>query len=105
MIRAFKLLRKRKDGSLGPLFINKRQIITPGVWMDAEAHRTKGFAFRPGWHCAPAPFAPHLSLKGRVWCAVLIDDFRELVRPDIQGGAWLLANRMCVIGEISEISR
>jgi hypothetical protein len=100
-MRAYKLLRRRRNGTLGPLFINRRKVVVPGVWYDAEAHRTKGYSFRPGWHCAPTPHAPHLSQEGRVWCEVLIEDYTLLVRPQFQGGAWLLANRMCVVAEIS----
>ena len=43
-------------------------------------------------------YAPHLSTKGRVWCEVEIEDYSELVRPAVQGGVWLLANRMKVTG-------
>ena len=100
MIRAFKLLRLRRDGSLGPLFINRRQRIPQGVWLDAEPHRTKGFAFRPGWHCCRIPHAPHLSEKGRVWCEVEIEDYQLLERPESQGGAWYLAQRMRLLREI-----
>jgi hypothetical protein len=94
---AYKLLRLRKDGSLGPLFINQRQRIPVGVWLNAEAHPTKGFAFRPGWHCTHAPVAPHLSSKGRVWCEVLIQKFKEVKRQAAQGGLWFLAGRMKLI--------
>ena len=104
MTTAYKLLRKRANGTLGPLFINKKLVVEPGVWLEAEAHPTKGFAFRPGWHCAPQPKAPHLSNRGRVWCEVRIEDFRELVRPHIQGGSWLLANRMQLVREVSHES-
>lgn len=57
---AYKLFRRRGDGSLGPLFINKRQRIPLGEWLQAEDHPTKGYAHRPGWHCGVAPSAPHL---------------------------------------------
>ena len=50
-MKAWKLFSLKKDGSIGPLFINKKQRLTPGVWYEAEEHKTKGFAFRPGWHC------------------------------------------------------
>lgn len=33
---AYKLIRKLKDGSLSPLFINKKSRIPIGVWMNAE---------------------------------------------------------------------
>lgn len=100
MIRAFKLLRRRRDGSLGPLFINQRQRIPQGVWLDAEPHRKKGFAFRPGWHCCRTPHAPHLSERGRVWCEVEIEDYQLLERPESQGGAWYLAQRMRLVREL-----
>ena len=97
---AYKLFRKKKDGSLTPLFINKKQVLKLDQWMDAEVHPTKGFAFRPGWHCAPQPNAPHLSEKGRIWCKVLIEDFKEIIRPKIQGGSWFLANKMKIVEEL-----
>jgi hypothetical protein len=94
---AYKLLRLRRDGSLGPLFINKRQIVPLNEWLPAESHPTKGYALRPGWHVAPAPYAPHLSERGRVWAKVEVEDFDELPRPASQGGVWLIAQRMRVI--------
>jgi hypothetical protein len=65
--------------------------------MDAEAHRRKGFAYRPGWHCTLKPEAPHLSPKGRVWARVEIADYEEYDRPASQGGTWALAQRMKVL--------
>lgn len=94
---AYKLLRRRKNGTLGPLFINRRQVVPVGQWFTAEDHPTHGFAHRPGWHCAPAPSAPHLSTKDRVWCAVEIENYRELIRPITQESVWLLAKRMRVL--------
>ena len=41
---AYKLFRKRKDGSYGPLFINRKQKVYPGVTYQAEEHRTKGLS-------------------------------------------------------------
>jgi hypothetical protein len=96
IIRAYKLFRLRRDGSIGPLFINARLRIPIGAWLKAEAHPTKGFAFRPGWHCTLTPEAPHLSKKGRVWCEVSIMDATMHRRPSNQGGEWLLANWMRV---------
>ena len=97
---AYKLLRRRKNGTLGPLFINRRQIIPIGKWLKAENHPTKGYAVRPGWHTTTKPEAPHLSMRDRVWMKVEIDDYTELKRPAIQGGLWWLANRMKVLGEV-----
>lgn len=97
----YKLIRQRKDKSLGPLFINARQRIPVGEWLDAEAHRTKGFAFRPGWHCTLKPVAPHLSTKGRVWCKVAMQGCQKYARPESQGGVWCLAKRMKIISVLT----
>lgn len=100
-VKAYKILRVRRDGSLGPLFINRHQRIPLGQWLVAKDHPTKGFAHRPGWHCAPRPVAPHLKLHdNRVWMEVRVYDYRKLVRPHIQGGAWLLAKWMKVVGPV-----
>jgi len=93
---AYKLLSIKKDQSLGPLFINRKQRIPVGVWLKAESHPTTGYAVRPGWHCTAKPVAPHLSKKGRVWCRVLIKGYTEFKRPESQGGKWLLAEYMKV---------
>lgn len=100
-MKAYKLFTKRKDGSLGSLFINKKAKLKPGEWYNAEmGHRKKGFSYRPGWHCCETKSAPHLTENGRVWCEVEIEDFTELVRPQIQGSRWYLANKMKIIKEL-----
>jgi len=99
-LQAYKLLTLRKDGSLGPLFINRRQRIPIGEWLEAEDHPTRNYAHRPGWHAAPRPCAPHLSSKGRVWMKVEIRDYVTLTRPERQGGTWWLAKRMKVRGPV-----
>lgn len=96
-MKAYKLVRLLKDGSLSPLFINRRSRLSVGTWMDAEAHRTKGFAFRKGWHCTLTPNAPHLSSRGRVWVEVEVDDVELYNRPESQGGTWVLAQRMRIV--------
>lgn len=93
-MKCYKLLKLRKDGSLGPLFINAKQRIPLNKWLKAENHPTKGFAVRPGWHCCKEMKAPHLSKKGRVWCKVQIQDYKENKRPESQGGIWYTANKM-----------
>jgi len=94
-VKAYKLLRQRKDGSLGPLFINRSQRLPIGQWLQAEDHPTKGYAHRPGWHTSPAPEAPHLRQGGdRVWAACEIEDFYPFARPAYQGGEWLIAKRL-----------
>jgi hypothetical protein len=101
-MRAYKLFRLMKDGSIAPLFINKKQRLDLGVWYKAEDHKTKGFAHRPGWHCCLKPEAPHLSLtlasgEKRVWAEVEIEEFKTYDRPESQGGTWILASRLKVI--------
>jgi hypothetical protein len=98
---AYKLLKQRKDGTLGPLFINCRQRIPFREWLQAEAHKRKGYKFRPGWHCTAKPEAPHLSEQGRVWCEVEIQDFEPFARPAAQGGLWYLAQRMRVLRQLT----
>ena len=99
-MRVYKLFKKRKDGSLGSLFINQLARLEFGKWYDAETNHTKkGFTYRPGWHCTETKNAPHLSEKNRVWCLVEIEDYTELIRPQIQGSKWYLANRMKIIKE------
>ena len=98
---AYKLCRKRKDGTLGPLFINRKQVLPVGKWLEAEEHKTKGYAFRPGWHTLALPVAPHLKKSSeRVWVKVRIKDWKEFERPFNQGGKWFLAKKMMVIEEL-----
>ena len=77
---------------------------TVAAELSSEDHPTKGYAHRPGWHCGRTPLAPHLSLKGRTWFEVEIEDFYRSPRPKHQGGEWLIAKRMKVIGPV-EIRR
>jgi hypothetical protein len=97
----YKLFRQRKDGTLGPLFINARLRVPVGQWMEAETcHRRKGFAYRPGWHACFKPVAPHLNDKpgsGRVWCEVELSECKTYNRPESQGGEWVLAKRLKVL--------
>lgn len=93
----YKLLRVRKNGTIGPLFINKTQIITIGEWLESGCYPTPGFAVRPGWHVMAKPEAPHLCLDGRRWYLVEIKDFETHMRPNSQGGIWYLSKYMKVI--------
>lgn len=96
---AYKLVHRRRDGSLGPLFINRRQVFPMHEWIEAESHPTKGYALRPGFHCCALPAAPHLKLKSdRVWVKVEIEDYQEHIRPIHQGGVWFIANKMKIKG-------
>lgn len=96
---AYKLVRKRKDGSYGSLFIARKDTLPLNVWLHAEDNPTKGYARRPGWHCMEKPNAPHLTEKGRVWVQVEIKDYTTFTRPESQGGVWYLANQMKILGE------
>lgn len=97
-MKAYKMFRVRKDGTLGSLFCNRRAVVPVGQWLEAEEHPTKGLAFRPGWHCHQAEAPPHLKLdaKGetRVIKEVEVEDYQVLNRPESQGGVWYLARRM-----------
>lgn len=103
MIKAYKLVRKLKYGSLSPLFINKKSRLPIDVWMNAEEHPTKGYSNRKGWHCTLKPYAPHLSEKNRIWIEVLVDEFEYHKRPKNQGGTWILAQKMKIIKELNKI--
>jgi hypothetical protein len=94
---AYKLLNVRADNSLGPLFIDRGRRLPLNKWLVAEAKPTKGFAFRPGWHCCAKPLAPHLIKTNRVWAKVQITGIKEHIRPARQGGLWYTANRMKIL--------
>lgn len=92
---------KHRDGSIGPLFINKKQRLEIGKEYIAESHPTKGFALRPGWHICATPNAPHLKKEGRCWVKVEFKDAEEHRRPANQGGLWYTAKRMTILEEIT----
>jgi hypothetical protein len=96
MRQAYKLLRLRKDGTLGPLFIGRQTVVPVGKWVKARPIRTKGFAFRPGWHACEKPVAPHLSMRGRIWCRVSLRGAVSYRRPAAQGGLWFVASHLRV---------
>lgn len=105
-MKAYKLLRIKKDGKLYPLYVNA-DIPTPlGVWLEAECgERTSdgkvksklgNLCFRPGWHLSSLPYASHIGRKGdsgniefmnedHVWCECeyAIDvDYQPLVNEN-----------------------
>jgi len=55
---------------------------------------------RPYFHCTENPTAPHLTLKNRVWCKVEVEDYVEMIRPEKQGGKWILAKRIKLIEKL-----
>jgi hypothetical protein len=95
--KAYKLFRVLKDGSITPLFINKKQRLKIGEWMVAENHPTKGYKERPFWHCTAEPHAPHLSYNNRAWFEIEMKNHTEFMRPQNQGGKWYLANEIKII--------
>lgn len=99
-MKAYKLFRVKSNGAITPLFINRKKELSFDTWMEAEAHRTKGFAYRPGWHCCFQPVAPHLSERpkheNRVWLEVEVQDYIKYDRPESQGGAWILAKAIMI---------
>lgn len=99
---AFKLFRLREDGSLGPLFINKKQKLYVGKTYNAEVHQTTGFKLRPGWHCCQEPEAPHLSKKNRVWCKVSVTGCEKHIRPVNQGGIWYTAKKIKILNILAQ---
>lgn len=104
-MKAYKLVRKAKDGNLYPLFIDKTRPYVIGEPRAAEYVPTKGFAPRYGFHCCFIPLAPHLktelaSGQKRVWIECEVDDFKTYDRPESQGGKWILANKLTVLREL-----
>lgn len=93
-MEAYKLLRLRKDGTIGSLFIGQKARLPLGKWLQAELITTKGYYPRQGWHCTAKPEAPHLSMKGRIWARVEVADYYHFPRPPNQGGTWIIAQRM-----------
>lgn len=100
VVKGFKLMRKRKDGTYGPLFINRKKKLVPNKWYNAECHPTSGFQVRQGWHAMRYPEAPHLSEKDRVWVEVELKYPQVFFRPESQGGQWFLAESMRIIREV-----
>jgi hypothetical protein len=90
-MKAYKLLRQKKDGRLFPLYVKRNQETPIGEWIKAEegelqengkvkASLGNGLCFRPGWHLALIPFADWIGekqpdgtlarRKNNVWCEV-----------------------------------
>lgn len=79
------------------LLINRRAILPINTWLHAEDHPTKGYKHRPGWHCLPKPYAPHLAMKDRQWFRVQIAKVHTEQRPENQGGTWFLAQKIRIL--------
>lgn len=104
---AWKIFRLRRDGSLGPLFVERDRIIPIGEWLDATLDIIpKGLSTRPGWHCA-STVPPHIKLgrlasgEVRVLARVEIRDFELHYRPEAQGGLWFTSRWLKVLEVLS----
>ena len=73
-VKAYKLFRTdpKKPGELFPLFVNAKQSVKQGEWIDAEIGPMKdgkvkskigNLAMRPGWHGGDLPVATHIGGK------------------------------------------
>lgn len=99
---AYKLVRLKKNNSIGSLFINRSADLPLNEWLEAKEITTKGFSSRRGWHCTFKMSAPHLKLnlsngEKRIWVQVEIKNYTEYKRPETQGGTWLLAEKMKIL--------
>lgn len=94
---AYKLLRVRKNGTIGSLFIDRRAVLPIGAWVKAKRHPTEGFTVRKGWHALPQAYAPHLSTRGRRWYKVELDVWSAEPRPVSQGGQWYIGQFMRIL--------
>lgn len=90
----------RKDGSIGSLFINRRERLKMNVWMKSGTYPKKGFKVRSGWHSTEKPIAPHLSLRGRSWFKVKIENYTTILRPASQGNKWFLSKKIKILKKI-----
>lgn len=96
-MKCYKLVKLRKNGTIGSLFIDANKQLPLNVWIKAEYHPTKGYAPRYGWHCTFYPYAPHLVEKGRVWVECEVASYKTYSRPESQGGAWVLADKIKIL--------
>lgn len=97
---AYKLFRKRADGTLGPLCVNRGLVIPKGVWLRCEFDcDPRNASYRPGWHARPRPFSDHVqTLPNRVWCLVYLDDAEKVFKSKYEW--WHVAKWMKVIREV-----
>lgn len=72
-VKAYKLFNRGKDGNLYPLYVNNKEPVPTGQWLEAKsgAMTDKGqvksklgpLAYRPGWHSGDLPMAHHIGGK------------------------------------------
>jgi len=102
-MRGYKLMRRMSDG-YAPLFINQRHRYELGTWYEAQDTGKKpGYAHRPFFHVCLQPWAPHIAARpGRVWIEVEYSNATSFLRPEHQGGEWVLAQWIRPIRELTE---
>ena len=93
-MECYKLVKLRKDGTIGSLFIGASRKYQLGEWYEAEELPKKGFSPRKGWHGFLSKESHHLTEKGRTWALCEVEDFVIMERPSSQGGNWVLANKI-----------
>ena len=81
---AFKLCRKYKDGTYGPLYVGTGDRWTLGAWVHAYPgernadgkviSKLGGLAYRPGLHLTEVPYAPHIGKKNKAGKIVAMHD-------------------------------
>lgn len=98
---AYKLFRKRKDGTLAPLFIGASMRVPVGEWLEAQDLPTKGFAHRPGWHAGLVPETHIKESENRVWCECRIKDFYPFQLNSKQK-EWQIAKWLKVVKELTD---
>jgi hypothetical protein len=102
-IYAYKLMRKRVDGSIGSLYIGRAKKLPINEWIKSECIPTKKFKVRAGWHTLSKPVAPHLKkdIDQRKWFYVQISNYKKIERPKSQGGIWYISDWIKIIKQIN----
>jgi hypothetical protein len=72
-VKAYKLFKRGKDGNLYPLFVNNKEPVPMGKWLEAKSgtmtaegkvkSKLGPLAYRPGWHSGNLPIAHHIGGK------------------------------------------
>ena len=74
-MKAYKMVRIRKDATLGPMFVGCEEVFPVGSWITAHTNYKRKLdkvysklgwlKFRPGFHFAELPYAPHIGIKDK----------------------------------------
>jgi hypothetical protein len=92
----------RRDGTLGSLFVDRKSTIPVGRWLYAKLKPTPGLKPRKGFHSLLKPVEPHLktdlkSGERRRWFVCQALDYETIVRPEAQGGTWVVSERLKIL--------